>query len=130
MKSIAVLLLVLCCACRPPEPEPPAPAAKDITEGTNDAPKEPPPGRYAPLVPPSGPDSYGNFLWVVDTATGEVKGYRFARDDKKERWELAEVWTTAEWVRDDIEVARLNKEYREEKARQAAAAQGSSQTGP
>jgi hypothetical protein len=40
------------------------------------------PGRFKALVAPGGADGYPNFLWVVDTATGSVKGYRFARESK------------------------------------------------
>lgn len=40
------------------------------------------PGRFKALVAPGGADGYSNFLWVVDTATGAVKGYRFAKESK------------------------------------------------
>lgn len=34
-------------------------------------------GRFQIVVPPTGAD-HGNFAWVLDTATGDVAGYRFA----------------------------------------------------
>jgi hypothetical protein len=36
-------------------------------------------GRYIALQPPPARDkTYANFLWVLDTTTGDVTGYRFA----------------------------------------------------
>lgn len=38
------------------------------------------PGRFVAIPPPTaGSDTYGNFIWVLDTETGDIKGYRFAQ---------------------------------------------------
>lgn len=44
------------------------------------APPTRPDARYKPVSPSSaGGNSFGNFLWVVDTETGSVSAYRIAR---------------------------------------------------
>lgn len=35
-------------------------------------------GRYVMAPPPAGDNAYASFLWVLDTQTGDVRGYNFA----------------------------------------------------
>ena len=48
-------------------------------------------GRFTPLIAPGGTDGYPNFLWVVDTETGAVHGYRFANRSKGSGWLVEEL---------------------------------------
>lgn len=56
-----------------------------------------PSGRYVPVVPPQTTEvgtTFVNFLWVLDTHTGVVKGYRFQavnEDGRTVGWEVGEL---------------------------------------
>ena len=86
MRRIAALFLVLCCGCQRPSPPPtPQTTVPSVPVRT--------PGRFVPVAPPGGTDAFVNYLWVVDTATGHVAGYRFVTDmkDKDAGWWISEV---------------------------------------
>ncbi len=63
-------------------------------------------GRYQAIpMPPSDENLYGNFLWVMDTATGEVTAYRMGRTEKRGRpaeWVIKQVLTEEE-IKDNLD---------------------------
>ena len=68
-------------------------------------------GRFVAVAPPSGPDGYTNFLWVLDTEIGLVDAYRIV--SVKEHGEHV-TWAT-ERVPNEFDLALSN-----DKAQQAA----------
>jgi len=54
-------------------------------------------GRYIPVAPPQDNNNgFSNFIWVLDSQTGEIKGYRFAQErgtyDNPGRWTVSEIY--------------------------------------
>ena len=62
-----------------------------------------PAGRYVAIPPPSaGENTYGNFLWVLDTATGNVVAHRIASvkdaNGKYDGYITERLWTEEEYA--------------------------------
>lgn len=61
-------------------------------------------GRYVALQPPpAGDNTYGNFLWVLDTVTGNVLAYRISSikdaQGKHDAWVTERLLTEEEYAR-------------------------------
>lgn len=62
------------------------------------------PGRFVAITPPAASENaYPNFLWVLDTATGDVRAHRIAsvNDDtgKHAAWITEDIPTAQQYVR-------------------------------
>lgn len=62
------------------------------------------PGRFVPMIPPAAGDkTYANFVWVLDTSTGEVTAYRLASisDDagKVQAWVTEQLLTDSQYMK-------------------------------
>ena len=63
-----------------------------------------PSGRFVALQPPAaGDNTYGNFLWVLDSATGQVTVFRIAsvknESDKHDFWMSERLITEEEYYK-------------------------------
>jgi hypothetical protein len=61
-------------------------------------------GRFVALQPPAaGNDTYGNFLWVLDTVTGKVVAYRISNiknaQGELDAWVTERLWTEEEYAK-------------------------------
>jgi hypothetical protein len=61
-------------------------------------------GRFVALQPPSaGDNTYGNFLWVLDTVTGKVVVYRISNiknaQGELDAWVTERLWTEEEYAK-------------------------------
>lgn len=71
--------------------------------GESATPTNKPVGRYVAIPPPpAGDNTYGNFLWVLDTATGNVVVHRIASvknaNGKHEGYVTERLWTEEEYA--------------------------------
>jgi hypothetical protein len=73
-----------------------APVARAQPTSTSSRPS----GRYVALQPPpAGDNTYGNFLWVLDSATGQVAVYRIT--SVKGEAEKHEFWMSERLITDE-----------------------------
>ncbi|MGO8754746.1 MAG: hypothetical protein ACLQHK_05895 [Gallionellaceae bacterium] len=61
-------------------------------------------GRFVALQPPpAGDNTYGNFLWVLDTVTGNVVVYRISSiknaQGNLDAWVTERLWTEEEYAK-------------------------------